>query len=227
MPPTSFGSQIIGGGARSSGAYRTPDISSAWSAKGSGGRRGGASGLVRAARSVAVRSSNVSVSVLQGEPCKHGVQVKIRKLWGLPSGTGPLISDGDGVTASVRDIISKTDANEPRARVILAVLTRLVFSSSATSRCLIGWALCSNVLSESCVIGDRDERPGSLVRQLQKLSTTRTTRKAAPTRMPPSTHRLRLRKTSPRTRGWKARIEPRRRSSQIWRRPPVCECVLP
>ena len=40
-----------------------PAISSAWSAKGSGGRCGGASGWVRAARSVAVRSSKDSVSV--------------------------------------------------------------------------------------------------------------------------------------------------------------------
>ena len=37
-------------------------MSSAWSVKGSGGRRGGASGWVRAARSVAVRSSRFSVA---------------------------------------------------------------------------------------------------------------------------------------------------------------------
>jgi hypothetical protein len=46
----------------SSGANSILDISSAWSANGSGGRRGGASGCVRAARSVAVRSSSVSVA---------------------------------------------------------------------------------------------------------------------------------------------------------------------
>lgn len=53
---------MIGGGATNSGAYRIPDISSAWSANGNGGRWGGASGWVRAARSVAVRSSRFSVA---------------------------------------------------------------------------------------------------------------------------------------------------------------------
>lgn len=46
----------------SSGAYRIPDISSACSVNGRGGSRGGASGCVRAARSVAVRSFRFSVS---------------------------------------------------------------------------------------------------------------------------------------------------------------------
>ena len=63
IPPASFGSQMTGGGASSSGAYSTPAISSAWSANGSEGKCGGASGCVRAARSVAVRSSSVSVAV--------------------------------------------------------------------------------------------------------------------------------------------------------------------
>jgi hypothetical protein len=61
-PDLSLGSQTIGGGAMSSGANSILDISSAWSANGSGGKRGGASGCVRAARSVAVRSSSVSVA---------------------------------------------------------------------------------------------------------------------------------------------------------------------
>lgn len=51
----------------SSGAYRIPAMSSAWSVKASGGKRGGASGCVLAARSVAVRSSKVSVSVTNDE----------------------------------------------------------------------------------------------------------------------------------------------------------------
>lgn len=37
-PAESFGSQMIGGGAISSGAYKIPAISSAWSANGNGGR---------------------------------------------------------------------------------------------------------------------------------------------------------------------------------------------
>lgn len=103
----------------------------------------------------------------------------------LPSGTGPRLSEAEGVTASVRDIISNTDANEPRARVVFrAELTRLVLSSS-TSRRFPGEAVCSNVARESCVIGDRERRPGTRVLQLQKLSTMITTSKAAPHRMPP------------------------------------------
>ena len=62
MPAVSFGSHIVGEGAISSGAYRIPAISSAWSANGKGGRWGGASGCVRAARSVATRSSRDSVA---------------------------------------------------------------------------------------------------------------------------------------------------------------------
>ena len=62
IPAVSFGNQMIGGGAINSGAYRIPAISSAWSVNDSCGMWGGASGCVRAARSVAVKSSNVSVS---------------------------------------------------------------------------------------------------------------------------------------------------------------------
>lgn len=54
---------MIGFGAINSGAYKIPAISSAWSVNGRGGKRGGASGCVRAALSVAIRSSRVSVSV--------------------------------------------------------------------------------------------------------------------------------------------------------------------
>ena len=118
------------------------------------------------------------------------------------------------MTASVRDIISSTEAKEPRARVILEELTRLVVSSS-TLRCLPGWAPCSNVVSELTVIGDNDERPGRRVRQLQKLSTAMTTKTAAPMRMPPSIHKRLERKISPRRRGWNARVVARRRRSHI------------
>jgi hypothetical protein len=62
MPAESLGSQITGGGAVSSGGYRIEDISSAWSTKANGGRWGGASGCVRAALSVAMRSSRCSVA---------------------------------------------------------------------------------------------------------------------------------------------------------------------
>ena len=62
-PALSLGNHTMGGGAMSSGANRIRDISSAWSANGNGGKRGGASGCVRAARSVAVRSSSVSVAI--------------------------------------------------------------------------------------------------------------------------------------------------------------------
>jgi hypothetical protein len=77
-PALSLGNQTIGGGAMSSGAKRILDISSAWSVKGSGGRRGGASGCVRAARSVAVRSSSVSVAKKSAD----GVWIRIqRRKW--------------------------------------------------------------------------------------------------------------------------------------------------
>lgn len=84
----------------------------------------------------------------------------------VPSGTGPLVSDGVGVTAS-RDIISNTDANEPRTRaVFLAELTRLVVSSS-NSRVMPGLAFCSNVRNESWVIEVSEARVGRRVLQLQ------------------------------------------------------------
>lgn len=68
IPAVSFGNQMIGGGAINSGAYRIPATSSAWSVNDNGGIWGGASGCVRAARSVAVRSSNVSVSESNASP---------------------------------------------------------------------------------------------------------------------------------------------------------------
>lgn len=84
----------------------------------------------------------------------------------LPSGTGPLVSDGVGVTAS-KDIISNTDANEPRTRaVFLAELTRLVVSSS-NSGIMPGLAFCSKVRNESWVIGVSEECVGRRVLQLQ------------------------------------------------------------
>lgn len=118
------------------------------------------------------------------------------------------------MTARVKDIISSTEAKEPLARVFLAELTRLVLSSSR-SRGLAGLVLLSNVARESWVMGDNEERGGSFVRQLQKLSTTTTTNRAAPQRIPPSTHSRLVRKISPRTSGWNASMVPRRRSSHI------------
>ena len=78
-PARSLGSQTMGGGAMSSGANSILDISSAWSANGSGGRRGGASGCVRAARSVAVRSSSVSVATRRGLVCEHSLHGRATK----------------------------------------------------------------------------------------------------------------------------------------------------
>jgi len=90
-PALSLDHQMIGGGAMSSGANRILDISSAWSVKGSGDRRGGASECMHAARSVAVRLSSVLVG----------------------SGTGPCCWYREGTTTSVVDIIPSTEANDP------------------------------------------------------------------------------------------------------------------
>lgn len=68
------------------------------------------------------------------------------------------------MTAKVRDIISRTDAMDPRARAPRAELTRLVLSSSTFGR-LVGLAVLAKVSKESCEIGLRDLRPGSLVFQ--------------------------------------------------------------
>lgn len=89
---------MMGEGAMSSGAYKIPAISSAWSVNGKGGRCGGASGLVLAARSVAVRSSNVSVST------EKVVSVGTYKLahGNVRSGTALLDTEGDGITARVK-----------------------------------------------------------------------------------------------------------------------------
>lgn len=108
---------MIGGGAISSGAYRIPAMSSAWSLNDSGGRWGGASGWVRAARSVAVRSSNVSVSAAR---C-HQTDC-LRRVKDIRSGTGPRCVDADGITARVTLIMSSTEAIEFRpcgVRVLL------------------------------------------------------------------------------------------------------------
>ena len=79
-PAESFGSQIIGGGAISSGAYNMPAMSFAWSVNANGGRWGGASGCVRAARSVAVKSSRVSVSTsAKWMSTTHSADVKKKK----------------------------------------------------------------------------------------------------------------------------------------------------
>lgn len=84
----------------------------------------------------------------------------------LRRGTGPLVCEGDGATASVIDIISKILANEPRALVILDELTRLVLSSSISLGSL-GLEVLPNVSSESCVTLLRLFRPGSRVRHRQ------------------------------------------------------------
>ena len=84
----------------------------------------------------------------------------------LPKGTGPLVCEGVGVTASVIDIISKMLANEPLILVILDELTRLVLSSSI-SLGSVGLAVRPNVSSDSCVTLLRDRLPGSRVRHRQ------------------------------------------------------------
>lgn len=61
-----------------------------------------------------------------------------------PNGTAPLVSDGDGTTASVNDIISNIDAKEPRILVFRAELTRLRLSSSMF-RSLPGFAVLLKV----------------------------------------------------------------------------------
>jgi hypothetical protein len=76
----------------SSGADRILDISSAWSVKGIGGRRGGASGSVRTARSVAVTSFCVSVAKRAQMKCeseyrdRRAAEVEMKDVW---RGTGP------------------------------------------------------------------------------------------------------------------------------------------
>lgn len=88
-------------------------------------------------------------------------------MWdGLRRGTGPLVCEGDGATASVIDIMSNILANEPLALVILDELTRLVLSSSISLGSL-GLDVLSNVSSESCVTLPRLFLPGSRIRHRQ------------------------------------------------------------
>jgi hypothetical protein len=60
---------------------------------------------------------------------------------------GPRNGEGDGMTAKVRLIISRTDAIDPRVLAPLALLTRLVLSSSTLGR-LEGRAVPANVWRE-------------------------------------------------------------------------------
>jgi hypothetical protein len=144
----------------------------------------------------------------------------------LPSGTGPLVWEEEGMTASVRDIISRIDAKDPRIRVFRPELTRLVLSSS-TSRGAVGRAAFANVSNESCVTTLRERLPGSRVRHEQYISTTSATSRAVPHSIPPSIQRSRLRRINPSTSGCIAIIVPKRRISQSCKSPPVWDCVRP
>ena len=69
------------------------------------------------------------------------------------------------MTARVSDIISSTEAKEPRARVFLPELTKLVFSSSASG--VEGLADRANASRESMVILLRERLPGRRVFKVQ------------------------------------------------------------
>jgi hypothetical protein len=121
--------------------------------------------------------------------------------WYSRSGTGPLIWEGEGITANVIDIISKTLAIEPRERVLfLSELTRLMLSSSTFLR-LAGLAAALNASNEFRVIGFRDRSPGRRVLKLQNDSTKSATATDVPSNAPASGHNRRLSKISPRTNG--------------------------
>ena len=120
--------------------------------------------------------------------------------WYSRNGTGPLVWEGEGITANVIDIISKTLAIEPRERLFLSELTRLTLSSSTFLR-LAGLAAASNASNEFRVTGLRDRSPGSRVLKLQNSSTKITTAREVPSSAPASGHSRRLSKISPRTNG--------------------------
>ena len=84
----------------------------------------------------------------------------------VPSGTGPRAWEGEGITASVSDIISRIDANDPRGG-LRAELTRLVLSSSITSRGTPGFDARANVASDSRATGPSDRVPGRRARHVQ------------------------------------------------------------
>lgn len=102
----SLGSHIVGGGASNSGTYKISAISSDGSTK---GKCGGASGCVRAARSVATRSSMSSLAEIRKV---SNPNVNHHRL-SSPSGTGRFRRPEVGATARVKLIISSMDASDP------------------------------------------------------------------------------------------------------------------
>jgi hypothetical protein len=147
----------------------------------------------------------------------------------LRNGTAPRAGDRDGITASVTDIISSTDAIDPRLRAPLAiVLTRLVVSSPRRRLVpVLSEAAAVNASKESRVIALSDPRPGSLVFRRVYTSTNTITNTPVPIRVPPSGHSRLLIRMSPRRIGWNANSVAKRRKSQICSNPPVCERVRP
>ena len=148
------------------------------------------------------------------------------RMWYSRSGTGPLIWEGDGITANVIDIISKTLAIEPRGRGFLSELTRLTLSSS-TFRRLTGLAAALNVSSEFRVTGLRDFTPGSRILKLQNSSTKSATAREVPSSAPASGHSRRLSKISPSTSGRSARRSANLRNMNNCNSPPVGDFVRP
>jgi hypothetical protein len=147
--------------------------------------------LVLAALSVWTKSSSVSVSV---QICCH--LSSTNKLIDLRSGTGDRDGEEDGITASVRLIISNTDAIDPLGRVPPgALLTMLVPSSSPFRRSAATVFL--KLARESRVMGLSDRDPGCRVRHLQYDSTNTITKSPTPISTPPSIQNRRLRNMRP------------------------------
>lgn len=95
---------------------------------------------------------------------------------------------------------------DPRALVCpLAVLVGVVLSSSKSCGFEVRAAL-ANVFSEYRVMVFSELVPGSLVFQLQYISTATTSPRATPVRTPPKIQRRLLSKMRPRRVGWNARM---------------------
>jgi hypothetical protein len=140
------------------------------------------------------------------------------------NGSGPRCLEGDGVTAKVRDIISRTEAIEPLVRRFPLVVMMLRLSSSV-SVWLSGFEALRNTLRDSWILSGNAWRLGSLVLCMVYTSTVVATMIAMPASTPPSIQSCRLSKIKPSSRGCSARSVPNRFSNQIWRSPPVCERV--
>jgi hypothetical protein len=127
------------------------------------------------------------------------------------SGTGPCCWYREGTTASVVDIISSKEVNNPLVHATRTELTMPVLFSSSMLR---DWA------EAAC-------RPGHCSLMHVYTSTKKMVRAPVPTSTPPSGHNCRLKRIRPRRMGGNARSDAKRFRSQTYSSPPVCKRVRP